>query len=675
LNTDASIAQKVEKLAEGKATIVEIDTASSASTNVVEDASKQLAPGMTMMMVPVGTKFPPPGAVDVNVGQVKHSLSSAAPQPVSSAETPQSSEHTLGQHETYGTFFRMLKMGVPREAVEQKMKRDGFITRVLDLGANAPVSKLVELEKEAQKTVGQEELYQKYFKMLKMGVPHPAVQQKMEKDGVNPLVLDLGENAPTSKLEELLSKAKSSSAGGLSTTKKKVSRQKTIRWDAIPEERLQKGVTIWHHVDASDDLLQFAGNDLENLFIKKAEQPQPTLKLSNIANVPDREKDEPKRKKSMLDARRAQSICIGMAKLKMSGKDYAKALVDLNEEVLSSRILQVIQGCNLIPNSEETTMLLRQTSASQLAEPDEFLYEVARACPDSAGRIEALTFRYLFAEIAHSTMEDAKKLNECCEQVRLSAKLKDLLRVVLLIGNQINSKGDGEDEKIRAFTLASLLKLSQTKSLNKTTTVLEYLVGFLMSKMPQVLDIAEELNLVNVVKRIDISALQRQSKDLKKGLDGVAQSFRGLEQFCDSAYGTMTEVENNLTTAKQAFSNVLDYFGEDQAMTSVDFFSTLSSFLVSFAHTKKELVEREKRNARKKQQQQQALQQQQKKLLQQQAKAQAQVEQQAQEMAETTKVAAVPPQSIPSVAVAVAGTGDVQAEKHPHLAEFLRNLE
>jgi hypothetical protein len=101
-------------------------------------------------------------------------------------------------------------------------------------------------------------------------------------------------------------------------------------------------------------------------------------------------------------------------------------------------------------------------------------------------------------------------------------------------------------------------------------------------------------------------------------------------------------------------------------MSSVDFFSTLSSFLLSFAQTRKELVEREKRNARKKQQQQQAAKKAENKLLQ----------PSSQQRANIGPIKPFQP-ALKTVAAPVSTEGssvDIATISYPHLTEFLRRL-
>ena len=79
-------------------------------------------------------------------------------------------------------YFKMLKMGLPRGAVEQKMIADGLDPALLD----APP---VEEAPPAPAAAAGSDVA-KYKKMLKMGLPRGAVEQKMAADGLDPALLD-----------------------------------------------------------------------------------------------------------------------------------------------------------------------------------------------------------------------------------------------------------------------------------------------------------------------------------------------------------------------------------------------------------------------------------------------------------------------------------------------------
>lgn len=153
------------------------------------------------------------------------------PLPVSeNAETPANTSAAKGTKlkdmDEYRSYFRMLQLGCPKEAVKQKLTMDGLDPIIVDLGPDAifeevkdriasahQVSKLQDDIKSVNPRVDKEasdapsdvllkdhEVYSKYFKMLTMGLPEGAVRQKMRMDGVDERALDLGGDAPFSKL-------------------------------------------------------------------------------------------------------------------------------------------------------------------------------------------------------------------------------------------------------------------------------------------------------------------------------------------------------------------------------------------------------------------------------------------------------------------------------------------
>ena len=82
----------------------------------------------------------------------------------------------------------MLKMGLPRGAVEQKMAADGLDPALLDA---PPVEEAVPV----QAAAGVADVA-KYKKMLKMGLPRGAVEQKMAADGLDAALLDAPDEPP-----------------------------------------------------------------------------------------------------------------------------------------------------------------------------------------------------------------------------------------------------------------------------------------------------------------------------------------------------------------------------------------------------------------------------------------------------------------------------------------------
>ncbi|KAK7232235.1 actin binding protein [Aureococcus anophagefferens] len=99
----------------------------------------------------------------------------------------------VGDDPRYKKYFKMLAMHLPRGAVEQKMMAEGMDPKILDLDPTTPAPAAAA---PSGPPVGEDPKYAKYFKMLKMHLPRGAVEQKMIAEGMDPKVLDLDPTKP-----------------------------------------------------------------------------------------------------------------------------------------------------------------------------------------------------------------------------------------------------------------------------------------------------------------------------------------------------------------------------------------------------------------------------------------------------------------------------------------------
>jgi hypothetical protein len=101
----------------------------------------------------------------------------------SSVTVPQGSERSK--------YLQMLKMGIPRPAVESRMKQVGLDPSLLETGSNGRLPKPVqELPTGSPIATPQWAERSKYLEMLKMGIPRPAVESRMKQAGLDPFLLD-----------------------------------------------------------------------------------------------------------------------------------------------------------------------------------------------------------------------------------------------------------------------------------------------------------------------------------------------------------------------------------------------------------------------------------------------------------------------------------------------------
>jgi len=92
----------------------------------------------------------------------------------------------------YAKYFKMIKMQLPMGAVKNAMERDGLDPSVMDGDHSAPAGQ----QSGGGVPLKDDPKYAKYFKMLKTGVPMGAVKNAMERDGVDASVMDGDHSAP-----------------------------------------------------------------------------------------------------------------------------------------------------------------------------------------------------------------------------------------------------------------------------------------------------------------------------------------------------------------------------------------------------------------------------------------------------------------------------------------------
>ena len=98
----------------------------------------------------------------------------------------------------------MLKVGMPLAVVQHAMTRDGLDPTIMEGDHNAPTPQSTPRKGGGTGTgtgaggtaLRNDSVYTKYFKMLKLGLPLGAVKNAMERDGLDPSVMDGDHDAP-----------------------------------------------------------------------------------------------------------------------------------------------------------------------------------------------------------------------------------------------------------------------------------------------------------------------------------------------------------------------------------------------------------------------------------------------------------------------------------------------
>lgn len=110
-----------------------------------------------------------------------------------SPEQREGEDPPLKDDPAFSKYFKMLKMGLPTEAVKNAMQRDEIDPSILDLDHSKSLN--IQTGRANQKP-GEvldwkdDPKYAKYAKMLKLGLPAASVTNAMQRDGVDPMIVN-----------------------------------------------------------------------------------------------------------------------------------------------------------------------------------------------------------------------------------------------------------------------------------------------------------------------------------------------------------------------------------------------------------------------------------------------------------------------------------------------------
>lgn len=197
----------------------------------------------------------------------------------------------------YERYFRMLKVGMPMEVVKHAMQKDGNDPSVMDGDHNKPVG--LPLKEDPK--------YAKYFKMLKMGISMPQVKHAMERDGLMPEVMDQDHNLPALACENM--------------SKSEPKEHDTHRRARLHWKTLQKVTrnSLWSKIEPEVSQIDFDEEEFKELF-----QADMTSSVKSPKGVgANRKKGAAVR---VIDAKRANNGGIILARVKMSHDEMADAV-------------------------------------------------------------------------------------------------------------------------------------------------------------------------------------------------------------------------------------------------------------------------------------------------------------------------------------------------------------
>nr|XP_035151460.1 disheveled-associated activator of morphogenesis 2 isoform X9 [Callithrix jacchus] len=394
---------------------------------------------------------------------------------------------------------------------------------------------------------------------------------------------------------------------------------KSFNWVKLNEERVPG--TVWNEID---DMQVFRILDLED-FEKMFSAYQRHQEL--ITNPPQQKElgstediylaSRKVKELSVIDGRRAQNCIILLSKLKLSNEEIRQAILKMDEqEDLAKDMLE--QLLKFIPEKSDIDLLEEHKhEIERMARADRFLYEMSRI-DHYQQRLQALFFKKKFQERLAEAKPKVEAILLASRELVRSKRLRQMLEVILAIGNFMNK---GQRGGAYGFRVASLNKIADTKSsIDRNISLLHYLIMILEKHFPDILNMPSELQHLPEAAKVNLAELEKEVGNLRKGLRAVEVELEYqrrqvrepndkfvpvMSDFITVSSFSFSELEDQLNEARDKFGKALMHFGEhDSKMQPDEFFGIFDTFLQAFSEARQDLEamrrrkEEEERRAR-----------------------------------------------------------------------------
>ncbi|ETI42214.1 hypothetical protein F443_12612 [Phytophthora nicotianae P1569] len=541
------------------------------------------------------------------------------------ASAPTASGGTLVKDdEQYAKFFKLLKMGMPSEQIKLKMSASGLNPDLLDTpdapmpgsGAGAPAATSNQLM-----TVKEDPAYEKFFKLVKMGMPPEQVKMKMSAAGLNEDLLDTPD-APSpnqkagstgggllaglpppkeavkvdpSALQASLASKVNKKPVAKKPEEPQLPKKETVKpnvelrplfWTRVPVNVVSS--TVW--MKLNDSHAELDVDEMEWMFRKNPVDASKKLdeKKKEAEKVPAQPKEV-----LLFDPKRQQNVSIAIARFKMSSEDIKNAIYALDGQKLGSEVLNVL--ISISPTLEEIDMLKNYDGDVKLLGNVEKFFLDLLTIPRYTQRIKCFRFKLQFENRILETQAQLDTLVAATDQVTESDKFRRVLEHILAIGNYLN--GSTPRGGAYGFKLDTLMKLHTLKSIDPRVTLMHFLLRQLEEKAPDVITFAGEVPHIVEAKRLSLDQLRADLSSYNTELAMLKGQVRAskndhiegdkfyevMTPFAKDAEEVLEELGRDFNGLETSYQELVSSFGEDpRKVGPMEFFTILDEFVTEF---------------------------------------------------------------------------------------------
>merc|ERR1712038_141227 len=287
--------------------------------------------------------------------------------------------------------------------------------------------------------------------------------------------------------------------------------------------------------------------------------------------------------------------------------DIMAAVNALDNSTISLDAIELLQ--RIEPNAEEIKAYrefsFKKQDPNELTEEDRFMLKLSKV-ERLPAKLEIMSFMSTYYEFLHAVRPRIESVFLASKSTRNAKKFKKILEIILAFGSYMNSSKKGS---AYGFRMSSLDNLAITKSSDKKSTIVHYIVDVVNSKYPDLKGFEVELKYIEKAAQFSLENIVTDVAELSKGMNltlkelaarqntpGMkTQRTMALKDFCDNASSQLEKLKTDAENAKAAFLDCLENYGEDTRIVDTpNFFAVLVRFCASWKSAEAENIKRDK---------------------------------------------------------------------------------
>ncbi|XP_052827265.1 formin-like protein 2 [Octopus bimaculoides] len=284
---------------------------------------------------------------------------------------------------------------------------------------------------------------------------------------------------------------------------------------------------------------------------------------------------------SLLEPNRLRNVAITRRKIEMTNDEIVRAIIMLDLQKLSLDMVDIL--LTILPNESEFKAYKEfernKSNIAVLTDEDKFMLQLCKV-ERLSQKLQIMSFVGNYHDNIHHLQPQLNALIAASMSIRNSQKVKKMLEIILAFGNYMNSARRGP---AYGFKLQSLDMLLDTKSSDKKINLMHFLVHTVQEKFLDIINFEAELRFIEKAALVSLENIMTDVHELEKGMEISKKEYQTrkerdapivLRDFLGSSEEKLKKLITDVKTAKAAYHQVVEYFGENPRVVSpTTFFS------------------------------------------------------------------------------------------------------